>query len=385
MKRLKILVAASTLLFSGFVFAGEFGDHCTTGLSKGAFIQTKCNINEVFNGKTYCFGSEGARDSFLFDPQATIDKAAIFYAKNKPVAAEVERVKITQADALKQINSKSCDLSNKDAGYLIFNGLDLRHCNMENVGFFGAELMGANLSGTNLKNSYLNLARIENANFSKADLSNATIFQPIFSKTNFEGANLTNARMIGTLGDVNMSNATIKNGRFGLDIGNQPMGAMRFDAISGNFANTNFEGADINRSNFKFANLRGANLRNTDLFRADFSKADLTGADITGAKMGEAVLDETIMTKVTGLEAIKGYDIAKGKCIDCAILVEAPGVKKEQLEQLAEKSLAEKSANTAENLSTKNPNAKSLNKMSDKDLMLAENPAKSFCRQGSRF
>jgi uncharacterized protein YjbI with pentapeptide repeats len=102
------------------------------------------------------------------------------------------------------------------------------------------------------------------------------------------------------------------------------MGAMRFDAIGGNFANTNFEGADINRSNFRFANFRGANLRNTDLFRADFSKADLTGADITGAKMGEAVLDETIMTNVKGLEAIKGYDEAKGKCIDCAMVATNP-------------------------------------------------------------
>lgn len=317
-----------------------------------------------------------------------IDKAAIFYAKTPApaekntmaeAAHEEEREKISQADALKQINSKNCDLSNKDAGYLIFNGLDLRHCNMENAGFFGAELMGANLSGTNMKNSYLNLARIENANFSQADLTNATIFQPIFSKTNFEGDNLTNARMIGTLGDVNMSNAKINNGRFGLDIGNQPMGAMRFDAIGGNFANTNFEGADINRSNFRFANLRGANLRNTDLFRADFSKADLTGADITGAKMSEAILDETIMTKVTGIAAIKGYDIAKGKCIDCLVLGKeislnaAPETKQEQLMEIP-------AINLAENLSSKN-----LNKMSDKDMMLAENPAKNFCRQGARY
>lgn len=283
---------------------------------------------------------------------AEVTKAEKFYAANNPdMNKEVEREKISQADALKQINSKTCDLSNKDAGYLIFNGLGLRHCNMENVEFFGAELMGANLSGTNMKNSYLNLARIENANFSKADLTNATIFQPIFSKTNFEGANLTNARMIGTLGDVNMSNAIIKKGRFGLDIGNQPMGAMRFDAIGGNFANTNFEGADINRSNFRFANLRGANLRNTDLFRADFSKADLTGADITGAKMGETVLDGTMMADVKGLEAIKGYDVAKGVCVNCAILAEGPETKK----------------------------------LSKLDLMTAENPAKSYCRMGARF
>lgn len=315
MNTIKYLVVLLSLVFSSNLLAGEFGDHCTTGLSKGSLIKTKCDINEIYKGKTYCFGSEGARDSFLFDPQGTIDKATVFYAKN----VEVERQKISQADALKQINSKTCDLSDKDAGYLELDGLDLRHCKMLNTSFFGAYLRGANLSGANMQKSYLNLARLENTNLSGANLTDANIFQAIFDKTNFEGANLTNARMIGTLGNVNMSNATITKGRFGLDIGNQPMGAMRFDAIGGNFANTNFEGADINRSNFRFANFRNANLRNTDLFRADFSKADLTGADITGANLNEAVLDDTIMTNVIGLESIKGYDESKGKCKDCTL------------------------------------------------------------------
>ena len=370
----KLTLTCFALLFASMAFAGEpakgeLGSNCTTGLSEGVVFKTNCAVNEVYKGKTYCFSSQGAKEEFLKNPEETVNKAKIFYEKNAdkssmkemdamPMAekeSEVPRLKINQADALKQINSKTCDLSNKDAGYLVFNGMDLSHCNMQNVSFFGAELMGANLSGANLQGAYLNLARLENANLSKANLTNATIFQAIFSKTNFEGANLTNARMIGTLGNVNMANATIKKGRFGLDIGNQPMGAMRFDAIGGKFANTNFEGADINRSNFKFADLRGANLRNTDLFRADFSKADLTGADITGAKMGEAVLDETIMTDVKGLEAIKGYDEAKGKCINC---------------KLAEM-----------------PDAKKLSKVeaADEKLMTAENPAKETCRMGARF
>lgn len=352
MYTLKKFIATTSILLSAYANAGEFGDHCTTGLSKGAFIQTKCTVNEVFNGKTYCFGSDGARDSFLFDPQGTIDKAAAFYEKNKPTVVEAERVKISQTDALAQINSKTCDLSNRDAGYLIFNGLNLSHCNMQNVSFFGAELMGAKLVGANLQGAYLNLARIENADFTNANLTDAIIFQAIFDKANFHGANLSNARMIGTLGNVDMANATIKNGKFGLDIGNQPMGAMRFDAIGGRFANSNFEGADINRSNFRFADLRGANLRNTDLFRADFSKADLTGADITGANMGEAVLDGTMMKDVKGLEAIKGYDEAKGKCVDCDLKINSA---------------------LAPTTSTK------------LDLMTAENPAKSFCRMGARF
>jgi uncharacterized protein YjbI with pentapeptide repeats len=318
MNKFQRIILLFSLIFSSYAFAGEFGDHCTNSLSKGTFHKTNCEINEIFGGKTYCFSNEGSRDSFLFEPQIMIDKAAAFYAKN----AEPERVKLTQEQAMSQVNSKNCDLSNKDVGYLNFNGMDLRHCNMVNTSFFGAYLIGANLSNADMQRSYLNLARLENANLSGANLTDATIFQAIFDKTNFQGANLTNARMIGTLGNVDMSDATVKRGRFGLDIGNQPMGAMRFDAIGGKFANTNFEGADINRSNLKFADLRNANLRNTDLFRADLSKADLTGADITGAKMGEAILDDTIMTNVKGLEAIKGYDIAKGKCIDCMVKTE---------------------------------------------------------------
>ncbi len=315
MNTLKLIFSFCILSFAGVLYAGEFNDYCTNSLSHQLFHKTNCEINEKFEGKTYCFSNEGSRDSFLFDQKAMITKATDFYAKN----AEPEREKLTQEQAMAQVNSKSCDLSNKDVGYLNFDGMDLRHCNMVNTSFFGAYLRGANLSNADMKRSYLNLARLENTNLSGADLTDATIFQAIFDKTNFHGANLTNARMIGTLGNVDMSNATIKHGRYGLDIGNQPMGAMRFDAIGGNFENTNFEGADINRSNFKFANLKNANLRNTDLFRADLSKADLTGADITGAKMGEAVLDDTIMTNVKGLEAIKGYDEAKGKCRDCAI------------------------------------------------------------------
>ena len=312
-------LALASLVFSANAFAGEFGDFCTNGLSKQTFHKTNCEINELYDGKTYCFSNEGARDSFLFDQKGMIEKAEKFYAANKAKVVEVEREKMTQEDALAQINTKTCDLSNKDLGYLTFSGLDLRHCNMTNTSFFGAYLMGANLSGANMQKSYLNLARLENADLSFANLTDATIFQAIFDKTNFANANLTNARMIGTLGNVNMSNATIKQGRYGLDIGNQPMGAMRFDAIGGKFANSNFEGSDLNRANLKFADLRNANLRNTDLFRADLSKADLTGADLTGANMQEAILDDTVMTDVKGLEAIKGYDIAKGKCINCMV------------------------------------------------------------------
>lgn len=314
MKSFQVLIAAVFMMVVQFSYAAEFGDHCVTGLASDMMIPTKCEVSTMYEGKTYCFASQMSKDKFLENPDASLKKATEFYAKN----AEPEREKISQADAVAQIKSKTCDLSNKDAGYLELDGMDLRHCNMVNTSFFGAYLRGANLSGANMERAYLNLARLENANLSYANLKDAIIFQAIFDKTNFKGANLSNARVIGTLGNVDMSEANISKGRFGLDIGNQPMGAMRFDAIGGNFSGSNFEGADINRNNVRFGNFRNANLRNTNLFRADFSKADLTGADITGADLKEAVLDGTIMTGVKGIEAIKGYDRSKGECVDCS-------------------------------------------------------------------
>lgn len=303
------ITACLMLIFSTISMAGEFGDNCTTGLAMGKMIRTKCDINEKFEGKTYCFGSEEARKVYLQDPKGTVAKALAFYAKN----AEPEREKISQEEAMKQIRSKTCDLSDKDVGYLEFDGMDLRHCKMVNTSVFGAYLRGANLSGVNMQRAYLNLARLEGANLNGSDLTDAIIFQAIFDKASFKGANLTNARMIGTLGNVDMSEANIRNGRFGLDMGNQPMGQMKFDSVGGNFANSNFEGADLNIASFRFGNLHGANLRNTNLYRADLNQADLTDADLTGADLTDAELDGAVLTGVKGLETVKGLSTVKGK------------------------------------------------------------------------
>lgn len=311
MRTVNMFMAALLLLFSTLALAGEFGNHCTTSLAAGLLVKSDCSEHSLFEGKTYCFGSAASKMAFdhANNKQDIVTKAAAFYAKN----AEAEREKISQADALKQINSKTCDLSNKDAGYLELDGLDLRHCNMSNTSFFGAYLRGANLSGANLQRAYLNLARLENANLSNADLSAAIIFQAIFNKTNFSGANLTNARIIGTLGNVDMTGANAKNARFGLDIGNQPMGQMKFDSVGGKFTNVNFEGADLNIASFSFGDLRGANLSNTNLHRADLSQADLTGANLTGANLTNADVDGAIFQDVKGLDTVKGWETVKGK------------------------------------------------------------------------
>ena len=137
MKVLNILFASTLLLFSGFNYAGEMGNNCTTGLSEGVLFKTNCSVSEVYKGKTYCFSGQAAKDEFLKNPEETANKAKAFYDKSDngkdtrdknsmnqmeamPIhdkVVEVEREKISQADALAQINSKTCDLSNKDAGY----------------------------------------------------------------------------------------------------------------------------------------------------------------------------------------------------------------------------------------------------------------------------
>lgn len=315
MKASILLATIFITLIASPAFADEFGEHCTTSLAKGQLIKTKCEINAMVDGKTYCFGSESSKIEFMQNPTSTIKKASVFYAKNMVV----DREKITQEEALTIIKNKNCDLSNKDLGYLDFKGMDLTHCKMVNISFFGAYLIGADLSGTDMRRSYLNLARLENTNLSKANLTDASIFQAIFDNTNFSGANLTNARMIGTLGNVNMNDAIIIKGRFGLDMGNQPMGQMKFESVGGKFVNANFEGADLNIADFSFGDLRGANLRNTNLYRADLRQADLTGADLTGADLTDALIEGANFQDIKGLDQVKGLATVKGKCKNCNI------------------------------------------------------------------
>ncbi len=312
---LKRYLFLSLLFIAHLAYAGEFGNYCLLSLSEGRFLKTDCSVNASYQGKVYCFGSEIRKDIFLKTPDEFIKKATVFYEKNK----EADRKKISQEEMLKEIKSPDCDFSNKDLGYLDMNGLDLSHCKMLNTSVFGANLIGANLANTNMQRAYLNLARLEKANLSGANLTEATIFQAIFGETVFKGANLTRARVIGTLGGVDMSGATIKYGQFGLDVGNQPMGQMKFDSVGGKFYKANFEGADLNIASFLFGDLREANLKNTNMYRADLSQADLTGADLTNADLTDANVDGAIFTNVKGLSTVKGFSSVKGKCRDCGM------------------------------------------------------------------
>ena len=116
-----------------------------------------------------------------------------------------------------------------------------------------------------------------------------------------------------------MSSAIVIKGRFGLDVGNQPMGQMKFDSSGGNFAKSNFQGADLNIASFIFGNLREANLSNTNLYRAELIQADLTGADLTGADLTDADVEGADFKDVIGLDTVKGFKTVKGKCKNCGM------------------------------------------------------------------
>jgi len=62
---------------------GEFNNLCAQGLATGQKIETDCSINAQVDGKTYCFGSEQAKQDFMKDPAANLAKAEQFYSKHQ--------------------------------------------------------------------------------------------------------------------------------------------------------------------------------------------------------------------------------------------------------------------------------------------------------------
>jgi YHS domain-containing protein len=62
---------------------GQFNNMCAEGLALHKEIKTDCAINGVYKGKTYCFGSEQAKQDFMKDPAANLAKAEAYYAKHQ--------------------------------------------------------------------------------------------------------------------------------------------------------------------------------------------------------------------------------------------------------------------------------------------------------------
>jgi YHS domain-containing protein len=70
------------LATSAMAATGEFDNMCTQGLAMGKEVKTDCSVNGTFEGKTYCFGNEEAKQEFMKDPKANLAKAQSFYSKS---------------------------------------------------------------------------------------------------------------------------------------------------------------------------------------------------------------------------------------------------------------------------------------------------------------
>lgn len=53
------------------------------GLTGNKEIKTDCSVNATYKGKTYCFGNEQAKETFMKDPEANLAKAKDFYSKSQ--------------------------------------------------------------------------------------------------------------------------------------------------------------------------------------------------------------------------------------------------------------------------------------------------------------
>jgi YHS domain-containing protein len=87
MRRLRIAAAAALAGLSvgaaAAAMQGEFGNECVMGLALGKDIKTDCSVNTVYQGKSYCFGNEQARELFLKKPEEFLLKAQVYYSSRQ--------------------------------------------------------------------------------------------------------------------------------------------------------------------------------------------------------------------------------------------------------------------------------------------------------------
>jgi YHS domain-containing protein len=82
----RLFALATVLAFCGngtYAVEGEYGNECVMGLALGKDIQTDCSVNTVYNGKTYCFGNETAKQLFLKKPNQFLLQAQIYYSSKQ--------------------------------------------------------------------------------------------------------------------------------------------------------------------------------------------------------------------------------------------------------------------------------------------------------------
>jgi YHS domain-containing protein len=72
-----------TLATGALAVTGQFNNMCAEGLALHKEIKTDCTVNAVYQGKTYCFGSEQAKQDFMRNPSANLAKAEAYYKKHQ--------------------------------------------------------------------------------------------------------------------------------------------------------------------------------------------------------------------------------------------------------------------------------------------------------------
>jgi YHS domain-containing protein len=64
---------------AGFAATGEFDNMCAMGLATDQKVETDCSVNATYEGKTYCFGNEAAKEKFMENPEENLAKAKEYY------------------------------------------------------------------------------------------------------------------------------------------------------------------------------------------------------------------------------------------------------------------------------------------------------------------
>lgn len=100
----------------------EFGGSCAMGLAEGKRIKTDCKINwQAPDGKSYCFGNEDSKVTFLKDPVANIAKARETFAAAQADSTGSDMGKFSAGDVETFIKGEIENAAAKNAGVFAVN------------------------------------------------------------------------------------------------------------------------------------------------------------------------------------------------------------------------------------------------------------------------
>ena len=97
MRRIASQYAMAAALLLGLTLSAaaadqaEFDGECVMGLALGKDIKTDCSVSTAYNGKTYCFGNETAKQLFLKKPDEFLLQAQIYYSSKQPHTGTSEK------------------------------------------------------------------------------------------------------------------------------------------------------------------------------------------------------------------------------------------------------------------------------------------------------